>query len=341
MIRPCPSPLRLAIAAITLALLLPPAPAASAPYGGVAAAIARGEAPRTTSVLVMRSGAIEHEAHFNGSGPETLQDTRSVGKSITALAVGIAIQRGAIPSVAAPAFAYLKDLAPRPEPFKAAITIEDLLTMSSALACDDDDGGSPGNERLMYPRRSWGRWAVDLGPQPGWQRDATGRGPWRYCTAGSFLLGQILERATRQPADRFIADHVFRPLGITRWEFTRSPSGEVMTGGMLWLRTRDLAALGWLVRARGRAGKGVRQVVPAAFVRAALTAHRKTPYFEEDYGYQFWRHRYRSPCGPQTGWQMSGNGGNKVVILDALDAVVVVTRTHYNQRAAMHLQSTR
>ena len=37
---------------------------------------------------------------------------------------------------------------------------------------------------------------------------------------------------------------------------------------------------------------------------------------------------------------MSGNGGNKVVIIDELDAVVVVTRTHYNQGAASHRQST-
>ena len=44
-------------------------------------------------------------------------------------------------------------------PPKAAITIEDLLTMSSALACDDDDPDSPGNEEHMYPRREWARWA--------------------------------------------------------------------------------------------------------------------------------------------------------------------------------------
>jgi CubicO group peptidase (beta-lactamase class C family) len=290
-------------------------------------------------VLVMRAGAITYERYFNGSGPEALQDTRSVGKSITALAVGVAIGRGAIPGVSAPAFGYLADLDPRPGPIKAAITIEDLLTMSSALDCDDDDSASPGNERRMYPRRSWARWAAGLGVRSGYQRDPTGRGPFHYCTAGSFLLGQILQRATGQPVDRFIAESLLRPLGIARWRFSRSPSGEVMTGGQLELRTRDLAALGWLVRSGGTWKD--RPIVPRAYVGAALTPHRKTPFRGEDYGYQLWRHTYQSPCGPLSGWQMSGNGGNKVVIFEALDAVVVVTRTHYDQGGAMHRQSQR
>jgi CubicO group peptidase (beta-lactamase class C family) len=303
----------------------------------VAAALARGEAPNTTSVLVMRGGAIDYEGYFGGTGSETLQDPRSVGKSVTALAVGVAIGRGAIPSVQAPAFGYLRDVAPDPGPVKAAITIEDLLTMSSALDCDDNDAASPGGEERMYPRPRWLPWVAALGVQKDYRRDDRGRGPWHYCGAGSFLLGQIVARATGQPVERFIAQHLFAPLGIRRWTFARSPAGEVLTAGQLLLRTRDLAALGWLVRSEGR-WQG-QQVVPASFVRQALTAARKTPFFDEDYGYQFWRHRYRSPCGDQLAWQMSGNGGNKVVMLDDLDAVVVVTRTHYNRGAAMHRQT--
>jgi CubicO group peptidase (beta-lactamase class C family) len=303
-------------------------------YAGIAASLARGEAPDTTSVLVMRGGAIEYQGYFNGATAETLHNTRSVGKSVTALAVGMAIDRRAIPSVAVPAFGYLPALDPARR--KTAITIEDLLTMSSALDCDDNDKSSPGNEANMYPQPVWARWAGGIGIRADYTRDATGRGPWHYCTGGVFLLGQIVQAASRQPVDRFIAEQLFAPLGITRWEFSRSPSGEVMTGGGLLLRTRDLATLGWLVRSEGAWNK--RQIVPAPFVRAALTVHRQTP-FDEDYGYLFWRHSYRSPCGTLAGWQMSGNGANKVVILRDLDAVIVVTRTHYDGGAASHRQS--
>jgi CubicO group peptidase (beta-lactamase class C family) len=265
----------LALAAGLLALAACSGPGASAVvsrpgFAGVARAVTDGRAPDTTSVLVMQGGAIVHEAYFAGATIDTLHDPRSVGKSVTALAVGAAIDRGLV-RLDTPVFATLAARAPvaHAGPVKDAITVEDLLTMSSALACDDDDPRSVGNERGMYPQASWVRWAVDLPVAADYRRDDTGRGPWRYCTAGTLLLGQVLEVVSGQPADRFIAEQVLTPLGITRWQFERSPTGEVMTGGMLRLRTRDLATLGWLIRARGR--HGATQVVSSAFVDAALT----------------------------------------------------------------------
>jgi CubicO group peptidase (beta-lactamase class C family) len=64
---------------------------------------------------------------------------------ITSLAVGVAIRDGAIASVTAPAFEYLTVLAPfqHDTQLKREITVEDLLTMSSALDCDDNVDASP------------------------------------------------------------------------------------------------------------------------------------------------------------------------------------------------------
>ena len=112
---------------------------------------------------------------------------------------------------------------------------------------------------------------------------------------------------------------------------------EVMTGGGLRLRTRDLATVARMLLAHG-AWNGA-QVVSAAFVDAALTQQRDAMP-EQNYGYLFWTRRYKTPCGTTTGWFMSGNGGNAVVMFRELDAVVVVTRTHYNS-PGMHQQTAR
>jgi CubicO group peptidase (beta-lactamase class C family) len=290
------------------------------------------------SVLVTR-GSLFYERYFHGASAETLHDTRSATKSVTALAVGAAIGAGLLPGVDAPAFHHLAHL----EPFahdgdaKRAITVEDVLTMSSALDCDDGDPASPGNEENMYPQESWARWAADLPVRDDYRRDADGRGPFHYCTAGAFLLGQMLESAGKRPVDQLFAERLFAPLGIQRWEFSRSPSGEPMTGGGLRLRSRDLAALAWLLLHEGQwHGE---QVVPAEFVRAAMTVQREaTP--QQSYGYLLWTRDYRTPCGEQQGWLMGGNGGNAVVVFPDLDATVVVTRTHYNKKG-MHEQTTR
>jgi CubicO group peptidase (beta-lactamase class C family) len=319
----------------------PPRPEAAVSrlaFAGVAAAIERGEVPKTTSVLVMQRGVLVSEQYFAGADVETLHDTRSVGKSFTALAVGIAVEKQIISGLDAKVFAHLEDLKPfaHDTALKQAITVEDFLTMSSALQCDDNDENSPGNEANMYPLPKWARWAADVPTQPRWARDAKGRGPWHYCTAGTVLLGQALQRAAKQDVDAFIAAHIFAPLGITKWEFARSPTNEVMTGGGLRLRSRDLATAMEMMRNGGmHAGT---QVVPAAFVEKALTVQRSA-FPDQDYGYLFWHRTYHTRCGDFPAWFMSGNGGNAVVAVPKLDAVIVVTRTHYAQRG-MHQQTT-
>src|SRR5437588_7122004 len=212
-------------------------------------AIGRGEFPKTTSVLIVRDGKLAYEHYFGDGNADLFNNTRSATKSITALAVGAAIADRAIPSVRSPAFSWLGDLRPFAHDTreKESITIEDMLTMSSALDCNDDDDSSPGNEDNMHPQPNWSRWAVDLPTVPGYRRDESGYGPWRYCTTNAFLLGQIVQRAVKDRVDGYIEARLLRPLGITAWHLSTSPSGEVMTGGGLELRSRDLAAIAWML----------------------------------------------------------------------------------------------
>lgn len=307
------------------------------PLTALADAIGRGDIPKTNAVLIVSRGRLVYEGYFGAGRRDLLNDTRSAMKSVTSLAVGLAIQSGAIGSVKAPAFSYLEDLAPfaNDGQTKRQITIEDLLTMSSALACNDDDDASPGNENNMHPQHYWARWAVDLPTIAGYARDGSGLGPWRYCTAGAFLLGQILQRAVGEPADKYIDERILAPLGVTKFEWPYSPSGEAMTGGGLRLSARDLAKLAWMLVDDGRWSGS--QVIPSAWVDAAFTV-RRPAYFGLDYGYLFWRRVYHTPCGDVVGWQMSGNGGNAVVMLRAIHAAVVVARADYNTKG-MHQQT--
>jgi CubicO group peptidase (beta-lactamase class C family) len=287
--------------------------------------------PGATSVLLQRGDRVLVELYARDADANTLHDTRSVGKSVTAILVAAAVQDGLLKRDT-PVFAAFADQKPiaNDGPAKQAITVEDLLTMSSALDCDDNQDASPGNEENMYPQPRWLRWAVDL-PTRDVQRDAQGRNPWAYCTGGTFLLGQLLDRRVPGGLEAWAQKRLFEPLGIKAWQWHHSPAGETMTGGGLRLRTRDWAALMQMML---KHGKGV---LPAAQADALVTVRRTTP-FGMDYGELFWRKDYELSCGRFSGWMMSGNGGNHIVMLPALDTVVAVTRTHYNQRN-MHQQS--
>jgi CubicO group peptidase (beta-lactamase class C family) len=300
-------------------------------------AIVKGEYPKTTSVLVVRDGKLVYEAYFGAGSRELLNDTRSATKSITSLAIGTAIADGAIPSQHASAFSYLGDLRPfrNDSAEKEAITIEDMLTMSSALDCNDDDDASPGNEDKMHSQPIWSRWAVDLPTVAGYRRDATGLGPWRYCTTGAFLLGQVVQRATQLPVDRYIERRILSPLAITHWQWPSSPSGETMTGGGLRLRSRDLAKIAAMLANDGRWNET--QVTPSAWVDSMLSVRRRA-YSDAQYGYLFWQRDYATHCGLLPGWYMAGNGGNAIVVLRSLRTAIVVTRTNYNSKG-MHQQT--
>jgi hypothetical protein len=52
-------------------------------------------------------------------------------------------------------------------------------------------------------------------------------------------------------ADAFAEEHVFRPLGIRDYQWTRYPDGSIEADGGLALRPRDLAKIGRLFLAGG------------------------------------------------------------------------------------------
>ena len=201
--------------------------------------------------------------------------------------------------------------------------------MSSALACDDNIDDSPGNEDRMHEQQNWTRWAVDLPTQADYARDASGRGPFAYCTANALLLGQILQRAARTPVDQYIERAILSPLGISEWEWPRSPIGEVMTGGGLRLRSRDIAKLAWMMASGGN-WQG-RNIVPSGWVTATLTPHRVAS-ADQSYGYLSYQRRYKTKCGASQAGLMAGNGGSVALVLRNEQAAIVITRQNYNVR---------
>lgn len=309
--------------------------AAPVPADSLAMAVARGDYPKTTSVLVMRDGKLMSEAYFGDGKPDLLNDTRSAMKAITALAAGAAIADGAIPSDKARAFAYFEDLKPfkNDTPAKEEITLADLMSMSSALDCDDNDENSPGGEDRMHEQPSWTRWGVDLPTYASYARDASGLGPWRYCTINAVLAGQVIQRATHEQVDQYIDRRLFAPLGMTRWDWPKSATGEIMTGGGLRLTSRDIGKIAAMMADDGR-WQG-RQIVPKSWIDEMLTVRRASRP-DQNYGYFMFQGNYTTACGSVPAWYMAGNGGSQIVILRNLRVAIVVTRTAYNVRGTSH-----
>ena len=103
-----------------------------------------------TSVAVSRSGRLVVEQYFEGDSA-TLRNTRSCTKSVLGMLVGIAIERRLVESVSTRLSDLLGDRRPAlyADPRKQRMTVEDVLTMSTCLECNDWNPSSPGNEERM------------------------------------------------------------------------------------------------------------------------------------------------------------------------------------------------
>jgi CubicO group peptidase (beta-lactamase class C family) len=310
----------------------------------MAAAIERGDFVKITSMLIARHGRLVFERYFGGCGDQTLLDTRSATKTITGMLIGIAIDLGHLSGVDAPVFPFFPDKRPfaHPDERKERITVQDFLTMSSCLECDDFNSFSRGNEERMYLIEDWVKFALDL-PVKGFASFQTrpdespyGRA-FAYCTAGVTTLGAVLERATGMPVPEFAEAHLFQPLGIEGAQWQYLPLGTAMTGGGLRLRGRDLAKLGQLTLNGGT--WEATQLISREWVGDSTTPHVEV---DDDtaYGYLWWLRSFGPEGNREPAWVMQGNGGNKIAVFPGLDLVAVITSANYSTRG-MHEQTDR
>jgi CubicO group peptidase (beta-lactamase class C family) len=305
------------------------------------AALRAGEFREITSVLVDRSGDVVFEWHADGFDASTVHNTRSVTKTITGMLVGIGIAEGHIDSVQSriSEFVPMGEAVQNPDSRKDAITVEDFLTMSSLLECDDWNPYSAGNEERMYLTEDWTAFALDLPVKgfPPWAKrpeDSPYGRSFSYCTAGVTVLGAVIESATGRRVEDFADEHLFGPLEIDSVEWPQTAQGTAATGGGLPLTGRDLAKLGRLTLSDGRYDD--RDVLPSHWVAESIRPHARIDETTE-YGYLWWLKSFVGPGGARRAHYMSGMGGNRVAVFPELDLVVVVTSQNFGLREAHQL----
>ena len=278
------------------------------------------------SVIVVKSGRILYEQYFNGATPDTLQDIRSAGKSITSILMGIAIDNGFVAGVDQRLLSFFPEYDRQTlwDERKDRITLEDALTMRIGLDTPDGDysPGSYGNVETYG--ETWISDVLDTAvvSEPG--------SVFEYSSAASSLCGPVIARSSGMSVPEFAARYLFEPLGIEDYRWTFFPDGSACTAGSFWIRPGDLAKLGLMMARRGRwEGK---QIVSEEWVSRSTAEHLiVNPAIGIGYGYFWWHETYliggrRIPC-----FFAQGNGGNRIHVFPTEDLVIVVTSNAYAQ----------
>lgn len=294
-----------------------------------------------SSVLIASSGELLYEGYYNGHTESSLHNTRSATKTIAGMLIGCLIRDGRLSSEKEFAYKYSRpENVAYPDIRKDSITLEDLLTMSSILECDDWNQFSRGNEERMYLIEDWARFYWDLPVKgfPEWNpkpEDSPYGRSFSYCTSGVVVLGDIINTLSGD-LKAYADQALFSKLGITDYHWQMTPKGIPMTGGGLGLRSRDLLKFGQLYLQGGTWNK--EQVLPSSWVEKSTSPHaRIDPEAGIDYGYLWWITEFSG----EKAFYMTGTGGNKVVVFPRLKLVAVLTSTYYGGGREAHRQTDR
>jgi CubicO group peptidase (beta-lactamase class C family) len=269
-------------------------------------------APRVHSLLVARRGHLVLEEYFRGYAQDVPHDLRSASKTMTSIMVGAAIHRGAA-------------LNSRTSVAGTAITLGHLLSHSSGVACDDDDDASPGNEDAMQSQHVQNDWYAFFLALPKVHEPGT---TYSYCSAGINMTGKLLGTATGAWLPRLFETAIAQPMRFGPYGINLMPSGEAYSGGGMHLRPRDFLKFGELYL-NGGVWRGAR-IVDASWVRES-TAHRIDRPDGSDDGLGWHRHRLTVGAREYRTYEASGNGGQFLLVVPALQLTIVVTAGNYGE----------
>jgi len=226
--------------------------------------------PSAYSLIVIRHGKIVSESYFHGQTAETSNHIYSITKTFSATLLGIAAKQGWIQGV----HQRVGDLLPEYpiHPNLAALTLEDILTHRSGVKSN----------------RTVSDISLFLKDEP---QSVPGK-VFEYSNYAPNLITALLDRLAKKGVAGEATDvpalakkYLFGPLGINVSEWNKGPKGVPDGGNGLYMRSRDLARLGYLMLRDGYWED--KQLLPNGWIKEA-TQLRAEFDREKGYGYLNW-----------------------------------------------------
>ncbi|WGL79999.1 serine hydrolase domain-containing protein [Serratia marcescens] len=289
-----------------------------------------------SGMLVLKDGKIAWKYLGQGNTDATLWTSRSVGKSVVATLVGVAIKQGKIRS--------LDDLITQYEPdLKGTawdgVTLRQLITHTSGVAWNEDYTNPKSDfAQLTECEARPGAYACVRKLVAGLQRAHPAGQNWSYSSGGAWLLGDVLERATGMPLATYLEQSIWQPYGMASdgvWHAYAKGQHDVGAHGFN-ATLEDWGRFGEFILHNGTLPNG-KQILPEDWVaqssnwtRAAGSVSAAHP--NGIYGFQWWNNEVPANVtnvepAPQTSLKHSlwalGIFGQMIMVNQAENLVIV------------------
>jgi CubicO group peptidase (beta-lactamase class C family) len=271
----------------------------------------------TRALVVVHRGRIVAERYADGFDAHMPLIGWSMSKTGTNALVALRVEDGAL---------ALDDtqLMPEwrgPDDARGAITLNELMRMTSGLAFDESyDDKLSDVSQMLFTHGDTARFAAEkpLIHEPGTV--------WSYSSGTTNILAAIVRETFEGERDylRFPHDRLFAPLGMRTAALPPDASSTLMGSSFLYASARDWARLGLLFVQDGM-WRGER-LLPAGWAAYSLRPTPQSPH--DDYGAQIWLKLPDSPGRgeppmPEEAFYMSGYDGQVVAMVPSRDLVVV------------------
>ncbi len=240
------------------------------------------------SLMILRRGKVAFERWAKPLGPDIPHVMFSVSKSVTAAALGFAIDEGLISLDTRVIDIFPEYAPPVPDENLEKLNIFHLVTMTA------------GKDVPSLSDKARGTWMKDFFEAKWAFEPGTF---WRYISENTYMISAAITRVTGMSMSEYLTPRLYEPLGFGRVPFWETDGKGVDAGGWgLYLTTEELAKF-TLCWQQGGMYDG-RQVIPADWAKQAVKKQvENLQYYDVPdsscgYGYGFWmnpvKNSYRS-----------------------------------------------
>ena len=172
----------------------------------------------------------------------------SITKSITALALGRAIQLGYIKDINTPVVNYLKDVdQSKLVPGATKLTIAECLNMHSGIRISKEKSRKAIRQRRKLKGQGQAQMVLSLSaPLTKESKE------YKYQGTDPSLVMQVIEAVVPGTAEAFIKKEVLGKLGISNYRWQPDVSGLPKAAAGSSIRSRDMLKLGMLIAQKGK-----------------------------------------------------------------------------------------
>jgi CubicO group peptidase (beta-lactamase class C family) len=262
------------------------------------------------SLIIIKNSNIIAEAYFRDNEDQKyFHNIQSATKSVTAMLLGIAIDKGQITSEQDAIYSYLPGYFDS-DTTKRNITISNALTMQAGLKFNNEID----TETLVNTSDSSIQYVLEKELEfiPGTR--------FKYNDGAPQLISGIIQKSTGMTEEQFALINILSPLGIKNYQWEKAKDGVTFGAFSLWLLPRDMAKIGQLCLQDGN-WKGT-QLISSTWINKMQQPHvRPTGYFP--YGYYWWL------VPEQNIYFAEGHGSQAIIVIPDYNMVVIHTADSY------------